>query len=88
MVVNRTGVDCRLTGSITKLLGDQISTLSIWWTITSAFPESATHPIDFGPGDSNGRPLNARNYEGRGMRVIVVGDKGKGNIEQRNVRHV
>ena len=26
-------------------------------------------------------PLSARNFDGRGIRVVVVGDKGKGDAE-------
>ena len=76
-------------GSITKLLGDQIFTLPIHWTSATAFPETATHAIDFGPGGLSGiGPLTSRNLEGRGVRVIVVGDKGKGDVELYNARDV
>ena len=56
--------------------------LPIHWTVATAFPDSATHAIDFGPRGLSGiGPFTARNLDGRGMRVIVVGDKGKGDIE-------
>ncbi|KAG6824521.1 hypothetical protein H0H92_006613 [Tricholoma furcatifolium] len=43
--------------------------------------------IDFGPGDLSGiGPLIARNLEGRGVRVIVAGNRGKGDAELYNVR--
>lgn len=46
------------------------------------FPESATHAIDFGPGGMSGiGPLTARNLDGRGVRVIVVGERSKGDVE-------
>ena len=46
------------------------------------FPETATHAVDFGPGGLSGiGPLTARNLEGRGVRVVVVGEKGKGGAE-------
>jgi fatty acid synthase subunit alpha len=46
------------------------------------FPETATHAIDFGPGGTSGiGPLTARNLDGRGVRVVVVGEKGKGGAE-------
>ena len=42
----------------------------------------ATHAIDFGPGGLSGcGPMTARNLDGRGVRVIVVGDKNKGIAE-------
>ena len=46
------------------------------------FPETATHAIDFGPRGTGGiGPLTARNLDGRGVRVVVVGEKGKGGAE-------
>ena len=40
-------------------------------------PESATHAIDFGPGGLSGiGGLTARNWEGRGIRTLIVGEKG------------
>lgn len=53
------------------------------------FPETATHAIDFGPGGLSGiGPLTARNLDGRGVRVIVIGDKNKGEVEFYNVHQV
>jgi fatty acid synthase subunit beta len=76
------------TGSITKL-GDQIFAFPIHWTIATAFPDTATHAIDFGPGGLSGiGPFTARNFEGRGLRVIIVGDKGKGDVELYNARQI
>ena len=52
------------------------------WTKATNFPETATHAVDFGPGGLSGiGPLTARNFDGRGVRVIVAGDKGKGLAE-------
>lgn len=69
-------------GSITRSLCEQIFTAPIHWTKATDFPETATHAIDFGPGGLSGiGPLTARNFDGRGVRVIVVGDKGKGDAE-------
>jgi hypothetical protein len=63
-------------------LCDQIFTSPIQWTAATNFPETATHAIDFGPGGTSGiGPLTARNLDGRGVRVIIVGDKGKGGAE-------
>lgn len=71
-----------LTSSITKSLCEQIFTLPIHWAKATAFPESATHAIDFGPGGPSGiGPLTAKNFEGRGVRVIVAGIRGKGDAE-------
>jgi fatty acid synthase subunit alpha len=71
-----------MIGSVTRSLCDQIYTAPIHWAKATDFPETATHAIDFGPGGLSGiGPLSARNFDGRGIRVIVVGDKGKGDAE-------
>jgi len=77
------GSDMRdLESSFTRSLCEQIFTLPIHWAKATDFAESATHAIDFGPGGLSGiGPLTARNFDGRGIRVIVVGDKGKGDAE-------
>lgn len=74
------GVDLReLTTSVTCSLGEQIFTSPLHWAKATDFPETATHAIDFGPGGISGvGPMTARNLNGRGVRVIVVGDKAKG----------
>ena len=70
------------TTSLTKALCDQIFTMPIHWAKATGFPESATHAVDFGPGGLSGiGPLTARNLDGRGVRVIVIGDKSKGAAE-------
>lgn len=52
------------------------------WVNATKFPETATHALDFGPGGLSGiGPLTSRNLEGRGVRVIVIGDKAKGTAE-------
>lgn len=52
------------------------------WVNATNFPETATHALDFGPGGISGvGPLTARNLAGRGVRVIVIGDKSKGAAE-------
>ena len=51
-------------------------------------PETATHAIDFGPGALSGiGPLAARNFEGRGVRVIVLGEKDEGGPELYDVKN-
>jgi fatty acid synthase subunit alpha len=84
------GLDMRkLLTSITRSLCDQISTSSIQWTAATNFPETATYAIDFGPGGIGGiGPLTARNLDGRGVRVIVVGDKGRGGAEVYGLQNV
>ncbi|KAH7106327.1 fatty acid synthase [Auriculariales sp. MPI-PUGE-AT-0066] len=75
--------------SLTQLLCDQIFTLPIHWTKATAVPDDATHAIDFGPGALSGiGGLTARNWEGRGIRTIVIGDKGKGDLELYRASHV
>ncbi|RDX57079.1 fatty acid synthase [Lentinus brumalis] len=77
------GSDLRsVSTSLTRALCEQIFTLPIHWSQAIKFPETATHAIDFGPGGLSGiGPLTARNLEGRGVRVVVVGDKTKGPAE-------
>jgi fatty acid synthase subunit beta len=73
---------CELKSSITRSLCDQIFTLPIHWPKATNFSESATHAIDFGLGGLSGiGPWTARNLDGRGVHVIVTGDKGKGYAE-------
>ncbi|CAK5268309.1 unnamed protein product [Mycena citricolor] len=71
-----------LSGSITRSLCEQIFVKPIHWTTATDFPETATHAVDFGPGGLSGiGPLTAKNFNGRGVRVIVVGDRAKGDAE-------
>ncbi|KDQ57051.1 hypothetical protein JAAARDRAFT_35647 [Jaapia argillacea MUCL 33604] len=68
--------------SIARALCDQVLTKHMHWTVATQFPETATHAIDFGPGGLSGiGPLTSRNLSGRGVRVIVLGDKSKGSAE-------
>ena len=77
------GSDMReLKSSVTRSLCDQIFTSPIHWPKATNFPETATHAIDFGPGGLSGiGSLTARNLDGRGVRVIITGEKGKGDAE-------
>lgn len=77
------GADLReLTTSVTRSLCEQVFSLPIQWTKATAFPETATHAIDFGPGGLSGiGGLTARNLDGRGVRVMIVGEKGKNGAE-------
>jgi fatty acid synthase subunit alpha len=75
-------IGSKLKSSITRSLCDQIFTSPIHWSKATNFAETATHAIDFGPGGLSGiGPLTARNLDGRGVRVIVTGDKGEGDAE-------
>ncbi|KAJ7227399.1 fatty acid synthase [Mycena pura] len=84
------GSDLReLSTSLTRSLCEQIFTKPIHWSTATNFPENATHAIDFGPGGLSGiGPLTAKNLEGRGVRVIVVGDRAKGDAELYNSKNV
>jgi fatty acid synthase subunit beta len=84
------GLDLREhSGSITRSLCEQIFTSPIHWPKATDFPETATHAIDFGPGGLSGiGPLTARNMDGRGLRVIVLGERGKGDVELYNAQGV
>ncbi|KAF8753393.1 fatty acid synthase [Rhizoctonia solani] len=65
-----------------KELGIAVFSLHIHWTKATAFPDSATHAIDFGPGGLSGiGSLTARGLDGRGVRVVIVGEKGKNGAE-------
>ncbi|KAF8206176.1 fatty acid synthase [Mycena galopus ATCC 62051] len=79
----------RLSTSLTQSLCEQIFTKPIHWSTATNFPESATHAVDFGPGGLSGiGPLTAKNLDGRGVRVIVIGDRAKGDAELYNVERV
>lgn len=77
------GSDLRdLKTSLTAALCDLVFTKPIHWTKATNLPESATHAIDFGPGGLSGcGPMTARSLDGRGVRVLVLGDKGKSVAE-------
>ncbi|KAJ3783459.1 fatty acid synthase [Lentinula aff. detonsa] len=77
------GEDLRAsTVSITRSLCNQIFTSPIHWTKATNFPKSTTHALDFGPGGLSGiGPLTAKNLDGKGVRVIVIGERGKGDAE-------
>lgn len=90
LILFYSGTDLReCKESLTKSLCDQIFTQPIRWTAATAFPETATHVVDFGPGGLSGiGALSARNMEGRGIRTIVIGEKGKGAAELYSVSDV
>nr|ODN98836.1 hypothetical protein L204_02800 [Cryptococcus depauperatus CBS 7855] len=77
------GSDLRqLKSSLTSSLSDQIFVKPIHWVKACNFPATATHVIDFGPGGNSGiGPLTGRAIEGRGVRVVIVGEKGKAVAE-------
>lgn len=59
------------------------------WPRATNFPDTATHAVDFGPGGLSGiGPMTARNLEGRGVRVIVIGDKAKGTSELLDAQNI
>jgi len=65
---------------ITRPITEQIFTFPLHWTKVIDFSETTTHAIDFGPGGANGvGPIVSRILNGRGVRVIVLGDKHKGD---------
>ncbi|TFY79348.1 hypothetical protein EWM64_g4663 [Hericium alpestre] len=84
------GSDMReLKTSLTRSLCNQVFTQPIHWLKATDFPETATHAIDFGSGGISGiGPMTARNLDGRGVRVIVARDKGKGDAELYSVQGV
>ncbi|KAK4705985.1 hypothetical protein P7C70_g226, partial [Phenoliferia sp. Uapishka_3] len=77
------GTDLRTLTSPSDLLASlftQIFTSPIYWsTKATAFPTSASHAIDFGTGGASGiGSLCVRNWEGRGIRTIMLGNRGEG----------
>jgi hypothetical protein len=78
------------TGSLTHSVFDQTFTKALCWPKVTDLPEGATHAVYFGAGGISGiGPLNARNLDERGVRVIDIGEKGKGDAEfylERGVR--
>lgn len=76
------GSDLRQSTNLTASLSDQIFTKHIHWAKACNFPSTATHAVDFGPGGTSGiGPLTGRALEGRGVRVVVIGAKGKAGSE-------
>ncbi|KAI5478179.1 fatty acid synthase subunit beta [Pseudohyphozyma bogoriensis] len=74
------GSDLRESADLTKELFDQIFTSPIHWASHATnFPKSATHAIDFGTGGASGiGSLCVRNWEGRGIRTIMLGNRATG----------
>ncbi|BGP17655.1 hypothetical protein JCM10213_004639 [Rhodosporidiobolus nylandii] len=68
------------TSSLLESVYTQIFTSPIYWASkATAFPASATHAIDFGTGGASGiGSLCVRNWEGRGIRAIMLGNRGEG----------
>lgn len=67
---------------MTRSICDQIFTKPLHWSKATDLPEGTTHAVDFGAGGISGiGPLTARNLDGRGVRVIVIGEKGRGDAE-------
>lgn len=66
--------------SLLKSIFDQIFTSPIHWgSKATDFPASATHAIDFGTGGASGiGSLCVRNWEGRGIRTVMLGNRAQG----------
>jgi hypothetical protein len=78
-----------ISTSLTASLCDQIFVEPIHWTKACNFPPTATHAIDFGPGGTSGiGPLTGRSLEGRGVRVVLIGAKGKAGSELFDAKNV
>ena len=78
------------TSSITRSITEQVFALPLHWTKAIDFPETATHAIDFGPGGANGvGPIVSRILSGRGVRVVILGEKSKGDelYDSNNVKY-
>ena len=66
--------------SLLEPLLTQVLTSPLYWgSKATDFPASATHAIDFGTGGASGiGSLCVRNWEGRGIRTIMLGNRGDG----------
>ena len=72
-------------GLLTHSVCDQIFTRPLHWPNAADLPKGAMHVINFGAGGISGiGPLTARNLDGRGVRVIVIGEKGRGDVPFRS----
>ena len=79
----------KITTSLTHSLCDQTFIFPLHWLKATNFPETAMHAINFGPGGLSGiGPLTSCNFEGRGVCVIVLGEKGKGGAELYDTKSV
>ncbi|KAM0752633.1 fatty acid synthase [Meredithblackwellia eburnea MCA 4105] len=77
------GTDLRTVSTpleLVKSLFNQIFTSPIYWASKATdFPKTATHVVDFGTGGASGiGSLCVRNWEGRGIRTIMLGNRGDG----------
>ncbi|GJN90263.1 hypothetical protein Rhopal_003264-T1 [Rhodotorula paludigena] len=76
------GSDMRQLGaaSLLESVFTQIFTSPIYWAAKATdFPATATHALDFGTGGASGiGSLCVRNWEGRGIRTIMLGNRGTG----------
>lgn len=76
------GTDLRSSSadSLLESLFSQILTSPLYWgSKATDFPSTATHAIDFGTGGASGiGSLCARNWEGRGIRTIMLGNRADG----------
>lgn len=64
---------------ITSLFDQVFSSPIHWYGKATQFPPTATHAIDFGTGGASGiGSLCVRNWEGRGIRTILLGNRGEG----------
>ncbi|KPV74346.1 uncharacterized protein RHOBADRAFT_37342 [Rhodotorula graminis WP1] len=66
--------------SLLESVFTQIFTSPIYWASKATnFPASATHAIDFGTGGASGiGSLCMRNWEGRGIRTVMLGNRATG----------
>jgi fatty acid synthase subunit beta len=78
------GSDLRAqTGSLTRSVCDHFTKALHWPKATDLLvPEGTAHTVDFGADGISGiGPLTARDLDGRGVRVIAIGEKGKGDAK-------
>lgn len=77
------GTDLRASTSpsfVESLFNQVFCTHIYWYSKATKFPETATHAIDFGTGGASGiGSLCVRNWEGRGIKTILLGNRGDGN---------
>ena len=76
--------------SITRSITEQIFSLPLHWTKSIDFPGTATHVTSFCPSGANVvGPIVSRIPSGRGVRVIIPGDKFMGDelYDSTNVKY-
>lgn len=72
----RSSTDASFLASLYRMV---LESPIFWASKATNFPATATHAIDFGTGGASGiGSLCVRNWEGRGIRTVMIGNRGEG----------